>query len=191
MASTVHLVILATSISPHGLSISVYHSLLSITMGVCYARGCENGGSMRCSGCRSAWYWFVARSVHSTTLTYIKFMGITLSSAECQTAPWSSHKLVCRRHRIEYDDEKRRRAEILATPREKPRRTHCTSCNSKFTRDEPADGECPDCGYMTCEDCAVHERRGMLATYHSLADPYCFSCRNLLLRELKFWDSVL
>ncbi|KAF8144374.1 hypothetical protein K438DRAFT_1874251 [Mycena galopus ATCC 62051] len=62
------------------------------------------------------------------------------SGVACQKLDWKTHKTVCR---------------------VKPPTTHCTGCRLKFGGENGKPDElCPDCGYVACEDCACHNRRG-------------------------------
>ena len=45
-------------------------------------------------------------------------------------------------------------------PPPQPKPGRCTGCDLKFTEDDYCDGECPDCGYQTCESCSCHNSRG-------------------------------
>ncbi|KAJ7871905.1 hypothetical protein B0H14DRAFT_2723398 [Mycena olivaceomarginata] len=61
---------------------------------------------------------------------------------ECQKQDWKRHKPACR---------------SLG----KPPTTHCTGCRLRFGgQNGKPDEICPDCGYVACEDCACHNRRG-------------------------------
>ncbi|KAJ6520705.1 hypothetical protein DFH09DRAFT_1287438 [Mycena vulgaris] len=67
--------------------------------------------------------------------------------AECQRRDWKTHKKVCK-----------------STPtgeNGKPPTTRCTGCSLRFGGANGApDLICPDCGYVACESCSCHNRRG-------------------------------
>lgn len=110
---------------------------------------------LRCTGCKTATYWYVQCLFKFYTLILNTFG--TSSDDKCQKAHWSSHKKECKMHRVAYDMEQ----EEKAKPIPKPRRTHCTGCNTRFSEDDVyVDQECPDCGYMTCESCSCSNSRG-------------------------------
>ncbi|KAF7332680.1 hypothetical protein MKEN_00151000 [Mycena kentingensis (nom. inval.)] len=61
-------------------------------------------------------------------------------------------------------------------PAARPRRTHCTMCNTRFIPEERLiiEGDCPTCGVVVCESCVVHERRGTCYCENSnFGRPYC------------------
>ncbi|KAJ7150684.1 hypothetical protein C8R46DRAFT_1008177 [Mycena filopes] len=64
---------------------------------------------------------------------------------DCQRFDWPIHKLDCK--------------SLAKTG--KPRTTHCSGCKQPFGEwIGAADRSCPDCGYIACNDCVCHDRRG-------------------------------
>ncbi|KAF8830032.1 uncharacterized protein C8R40DRAFT_1063898 [Lentinula edodes] len=101
----------------------------------CHLESCLNfDAKLRCSECHYATY----------------------CSDKCQKKDWRRHKKECAMQKIvqEMNDK------LAKIPKSKPRTTHCTGCDLKFTEDDPVDQECPDCGYLTCESCSCHNSRG-------------------------------
>ncbi|KAJ6518776.1 hypothetical protein C8R45DRAFT_949203 [Mycena sanguinolenta] len=103
-------------------------------MGICFNDGCLNQADQRCSNCKVATY-----------------CGMT-----CQKKAWSAHKMECEMNRILREHKEKEEAKPVA----KPRTTHCTGCNTKFTRDYEPDDVCPDCGYSACESCVSDTSSG-------------------------------
>ncbi|KAJ7211625.1 hypothetical protein GGX14DRAFT_448903, partial [Mycena pura] len=95
--------------------------------------GCGKHATLRCSGCKS-----------------ILYCGV-----ECQTQNWKIHKKDCKSLASGTN------ASAEPEQNDKPRVTHCTGCALRFGGEngEP-DTICPDCGYVACESCVCHNRRG-------------------------------
>ena len=87
-------------------------------------------------------------------------------SAECQKTDWKTHKKGSKLQQMlnKFNDEHN------AKSRARPRTSHCTGCNVKFSEDYPCDDECPTCGYVACESCICHHSRGR----------FCWQCGHRL-----------
>lgn len=95
------------------------------------------------------------------TLIFTLYITIlNRSRPECQHASWATHKKECKINRMIYDMEQKKEKEAAQRPIQKPRTTHCTGCNVKYSEDYESDQICPDCGYTTCESCSCHNSRG-------------------------------
>ncbi|KAE9406912.1 hypothetical protein BT96DRAFT_851251 [Gymnopus androsaceus JB14] len=115
----------------------------------CEEESCQNiEPKFRCSGCRYTLY----------------------CSEQCQQKDWRQHKKGCmiQRELNKFNDRESQK------PKPRPRNTHCTGCNVKFTEDYPSEQDCPHCGYTTCESCACHHSRGTCSCKGSnFGSPYC------------------
>ncbi|KAJ7760073.1 hypothetical protein DFH07DRAFT_816803 [Mycena maculata] len=94
--------------------------------------GCGKHADLICSGCKTARY----------------------CGAECQKKDWKTHKKDCKSSSGNKDAKPKR-----------PPTTHCTGCRLRFSKDNDRDARepneiCPDCGYVACDDCICHNRRG-------------------------------
>ncbi|KZV75634.1 hypothetical protein PENSPDRAFT_571079 [Peniophora sp. CONT] len=115
----------------------------------CIVPGCDKPAPNQCSVCRCVKY----------------------CSAECQAADWKTHKRYCKQFEKQREDNIQKR---LDEAMEKPDKKVCTGCNTRFRRDYPIDQECPDCGYVACEDCSCHHSRGTCECPNSnFGSPYC------------------
>lgn len=117
---------------------------------------CYQDATLACSGCKYQRYCSYGplsklkcryRHTNRKSQSY---------SAECQKADWKTHKKGCKLQQTlnKFNDERN------AKPRARPRMSHCTGCNVKFSEDYPCDDECPTCGYVACESCICHHSRG-------------------------------
>lgn len=123
-------------------------------MGVCENHGCLNSANQRCSGCKTATY----------------------CGAACQKKAWATHKKGCKIEHMLYEMQQKQAAEERSKPVKRPRTTHCTGCNVKFSEEYEVDGDCPDCGYMACEGCSCSNSRGSCYCENSnFGHPYCQS----------------
>ncbi|KAJ6581470.1 hypothetical protein B0H19DRAFT_1115329 [Mycena capillaripes] len=117
-------------------------------MGICYNDECMNRADQQCSNCKLATY----------------------CSTACQKKAWPTHKRECEMNRILREHQEKEEAK----PAAKPRTTHCTGCDTKYTRDYGAEDECPDCGYTACESCVSDTSNGSCYCQNSnFGRPYC------------------
>ncbi|KAJ7252768.1 hypothetical protein B0H12DRAFT_1017978 [Mycena haematopus] len=121
-------------------------------MGICFNSGCLNEADQQYSNCK-----------------LVTYCGTT-----CQKKAWSTHKRECEMNRILREHQEEAEAKEAAKPVVKPRTTHCTGCNTKFSRDYEADDVCPDCGYSACESCVSDTSSGSCYCQNSnFGNPYC------------------
>ncbi|KAJ7334120.1 hypothetical protein DFH08DRAFT_750223 [Mycena albidolilacea] len=106
-------------------------------MGICYNDGCLNQTDQQCSNCKLATYCSTACQKKGSLCTQ-------------RTLPGCEMNRILREHQ-EKEEVK---------PVERPRTTHCTGCNTKYSQDYEAEEECPDCGYSACESCVSDTSSG-------------------------------